>query len=390
MVRLRSFIFKWSDVQCSDVKWTDVIYVKRFYFEVQWSEVQWVTEKFLGIKGWPYSEGTWLYCDCFIWVYLVLSFQSSSINPFSSISPLISSAQVSLGLPRFLLPGGLHFKTFFGSLPSSIRWTCPYHLSWLVLISSKRDLVTFIFCCYADILPLIVAVRTSSTFVTKAAIYQQQQSVPSIDIGTANGLWFLGEEPNSVFTGRSYTIRVPCTASSVRPVHSSERFLAIWTPLLSRKAVHCTYRHTRHSVTVHRRLRVSASKLLEHRLCSAEQSVFECSALCFSSASPVLYCSDIQTAQVVTVPVWTLLYAHKVRKKRLEISTVANTVKKGRPFPGHELWVFKRGDEWTYESKHVAEGTKEVAKVSELNVRFMFTDTQNTRPRVTVNVTEQH
>ena len=32
---------------------------------------------------------------------------------------LISSAQVSLGLPRFLLPGGLHFITFFGSLPSS-------------------------------------------------------------------------------------------------------------------------------------------------------------------------------------------------------------------------------------------------------------------------------
>ena len=52
---------------------------------------------------------------------LPLSFQSSSINPFSSISPLIPSAQVSLGLPRFLLPGGLHFITSFGSLPSSIR-----------------------------------------------------------------------------------------------------------------------------------------------------------------------------------------------------------------------------------------------------------------------------
>ena len=52
---------------------------------------------------------------------LPLPFQSSSINPFSSISPLISSAQVSLGLPCFLLPGGLHFITFFGSLPSSIR-----------------------------------------------------------------------------------------------------------------------------------------------------------------------------------------------------------------------------------------------------------------------------
>jgi hypothetical protein len=34
-----------------------------------------------------------------------LSFQSSSTNPFSPNSPLIPSTQVSLGLPRFLLPG---------------------------------------------------------------------------------------------------------------------------------------------------------------------------------------------------------------------------------------------------------------------------------------------
>jgi hypothetical protein len=40
---------------------------------------------------------------------LLLSFQSSSINPFSPISPLTPSAQVSLGLPRFLLHGGRHF-----------------------------------------------------------------------------------------------------------------------------------------------------------------------------------------------------------------------------------------------------------------------------------------
>ena len=77
---------------------------------------------------------------------LLLSFQSSSINPFSPISPLIPSAQLSLGLPRFLLPGGRHFITSFGNLPSSILWTCPYHWSCFVLISSKRYLVTFIFC----------------------------------------------------------------------------------------------------------------------------------------------------------------------------------------------------------------------------------------------------
>jgi hypothetical protein len=77
---------------------------------------------------------------------LFLSFQSSYINPFSPISPLIPSAQVSLGLPRFLLPDGRHFITSFGNLPSSILWTCPYHWCRLVLISYKRDLSTFIFC----------------------------------------------------------------------------------------------------------------------------------------------------------------------------------------------------------------------------------------------------
>jgi len=78
-------------------------------------------------------------------VQLLLSFQSSSINPFSTISPLIPPAQVRLGLPRFLLPGGRHFITSFSNLPSSILETCPYHCSCFVLISSKKDLVTFIF-----------------------------------------------------------------------------------------------------------------------------------------------------------------------------------------------------------------------------------------------------
>ena len=36
------------------------------------TEVKWVTLKFLGTKvpctlGWPFTEGTWLYCDYFIW-----------------------------------------------------------------------------------------------------------------------------------------------------------------------------------------------------------------------------------------------------------------------------------------------------------------------------------
>ena len=43
--------------------------VKWFCFEMKWSEF---TVKYLGMKvpctlGWPYTEGTWLYCDYFIW-----------------------------------------------------------------------------------------------------------------------------------------------------------------------------------------------------------------------------------------------------------------------------------------------------------------------------------
>ena len=56
-----------AEWNCSDEEWTDMIYVKWFYFEMKW-----VTVKFLGIKlpctlEWPYTEGTWLYCDYFIW-----------------------------------------------------------------------------------------------------------------------------------------------------------------------------------------------------------------------------------------------------------------------------------------------------------------------------------
>ena len=77
---------------------------------------------------------------------LPLSFQSSSINPFSPQQSSYPFRPGTFGFPRFLLPGGLHFIISFGSLPSSILWTCPYHFSCFVLISSKRDLVTFIFC----------------------------------------------------------------------------------------------------------------------------------------------------------------------------------------------------------------------------------------------------
>jgi hypothetical protein len=68
---------------------------------------------------------------------LLLSFQSSSINPFSPISPPIPSAQVRLGLTHFLLPGGHHFINSFGKLPPSILQTCRYRWSCLVLTLSN-------------------------------------------------------------------------------------------------------------------------------------------------------------------------------------------------------------------------------------------------------------
>jgi hypothetical protein len=70
------------------------------------------------------------------------------LPPFASVVPVffhyspitqIPSAQVSLGLSSFLLPDGRHFITPFGSLPSSILWTCPYHYNCLVLISYNNN-----------------------------------------------------------------------------------------------------------------------------------------------------------------------------------------------------------------------------------------------------------
>ena len=81
--------------------------------------------------------------------------------PFPPISPLIPSAQVSLGPPRFLLPGGLHFITSFGNLPSPILWTCPYHRSCLVLISSKRGLTKFTFCLIIVFLIIVLPGNSS-------------------------------------------------------------------------------------------------------------------------------------------------------------------------------------------------------------------------------------
>ena len=64
---------------CIVVIWRNLCEVILFWSEVKWSEVKWVTVKFLGIKvpctlGWPYTEGTWLYCDYFEYVLYCICF----------------------------------------------------------------------------------------------------------------------------------------------------------------------------------------------------------------------------------------------------------------------------------------------------------------------------
>ena len=65
---------------------------------------------------------------------------SSSYFCHSSLLPshLIPSAQGSLGLPRFLLPGGRDFITSFGNLPSSSLWTWPYHWSCCPICNTSQ------------------------------------------------------------------------------------------------------------------------------------------------------------------------------------------------------------------------------------------------------------
>jgi hypothetical protein len=56
----------------SVVMWSELTWLMWRDFVLKLNEVKWVPLKFFGTKvlctlGWPYTEGTWLYCDCFIW-----------------------------------------------------------------------------------------------------------------------------------------------------------------------------------------------------------------------------------------------------------------------------------------------------------------------------------
>jgi len=55
--------------------WSELTWFMWIYFFLKLSEVKWVTVKFLLTKlpctlGWPHTEGNWLYCDYFIWVFI--------------------------------------------------------------------------------------------------------------------------------------------------------------------------------------------------------------------------------------------------------------------------------------------------------------------------------
>ena len=95
-----------------------------------------VSTETTGIKNYYYLAG----CTMFphlpapVWQLYYLLPPVTSVIPvvfhqsFFPTSPLIPSAQVRLGLPRFLLPGGRYFITSFGNLPSSNLETCPYRM----------------------------------------------------------------------------------------------------------------------------------------------------------------------------------------------------------------------------------------------------------------------
>ena len=125
---------KWSVVKCSEMKWS----------EVKWSEVKWSEVKgsevsygeVLGTKlpctlWWPYTDGTWLYCDYIIWCV--------------SCTVVVWTGFVMCGCVcgvcvRFVMCG------FFGNM-----CTCIYCFVLLVLcfcIVSFMYICSYLFCLY--------------------------------------------------------------------------------------------------------------------------------------------------------------------------------------------------------------------------------------------------
>ena len=68
-------------------------------------------------------------------LHCFLSSHWPSFRFLSCMAFFIPSIQFFFGLPPTLLCFGIHFNAILGNLPSAIRWTWPYHVSWLCTIS---------------------------------------------------------------------------------------------------------------------------------------------------------------------------------------------------------------------------------------------------------------
>jgi hypothetical protein len=80
------------------------------------------------IRMWPYTEGTWLYCDYFIWVYLVLCF-----NLFCNVWVCVCV--------------GFVMCRCFGNMHTCIYCVlyCLYYVFWIV---SFIYVYSYLFCLY--------------------------------------------------------------------------------------------------------------------------------------------------------------------------------------------------------------------------------------------------
>ena len=93
-------------------------------------------------------------------LHCFLSSHWPSCRFLSFMSFLIPSIEFFFGLPHTLLCFGIHFNAVLGNLPSAIRLTWPYHVSWFCsvsfIIGSSNPIccliVTFLTLSFLDIL----------------------------------------------------------------------------------------------------------------------------------------------------------------------------------------------------------------------------------------------
>jgi hypothetical protein len=139
--------------------WSEVIL---FWSEVKWSEVKCVTLKFLRDKlpctlGWPYTEGTWFYCDYFIWcvsctVVVLTCFVICGVCMcgFCSVLVCVCMGFVTCGCVGFVMCG------CFGNMCTCIY--CVFvllHLCIFILFMLLFNFVIYVFYCYIYVFLLL-------------------------------------------------------------------------------------------------------------------------------------------------------------------------------------------------------------------------------------------